>query len=202
MPPPPPAVKPIEPRPDAAIVIPTMTSHPIVIGQDPNRRGADVIVRILSRPVTYIWYEFDTRTNRWVEHRAAVTNFVNLNSIRLTATLRESSRRWIQEVLAQRYPGAFVRRPFWNLRRWRTYRVIQDNVLPDGTHEVVILVSRIPFEDPGVYTIRLTARTRGTSWPGSSASKVQPPATTSTPPRTVQATAPLRVYLLETTIVR
>ena len=202
LPPPPPAKKPISPRPEVNLGWGTAVTHPIVVGQDPDRRGADVFVTIRSYPVTYIWYELNPTTGRWIEKRAAVTDYVDLNSIRLTATLTATSRAWIRNELAAKYPGARVRRPFWNLRAQPTYRVVRNRVLADGTNEVVLAVTRIPFEDPGVYTVRVSARTRGTSWPGSSARDVQPPAATRTPGQRIAANAPLRVYLLDATIVK
>ncbi len=202
LPPPPPAKKPISPRPEVNLGWGTAVTHPIVVGQDPDRRGADVFVTIRAYPVTYIWYELNPTTGRWIEKRAAVTDYVDLNSIRLTATLTAASRAWIRNELAAKYPGARVRRPFWNLRAQPTYRVVRNRVLADGTNEVVLAVTRIPFEDPGVYTVRVSARTRGTSWPGSSARDVQPPAATRTPGQRIAANAPLRVYLLDATIVK
>ncbi len=201
MPPPPPAQKPIGPRPEASIGWGAAVTRPVVVGQDPDRRGADVFVTIRSYPVTYIWYEFNTRTGRWEERRAAVTDYVDLDSVRLTATLRRESRDWIRNELAAKYPGARVRRPFWNLQLQPTYRVVRDEVLPDGTHEVEIAVTRIPFEDPGVYAVRATARTRGTTWPGSRVTDpalVVPPAETSTRSVDIVAGATLKVWLLDT----
>lgn len=201
MPPPPPAEKPIEPRPEASIGWGTAVTRPVVVGQDPDRRGADVFVTIRVRPAVYTWYEFNPTRGRWERKQAVVTDYVDVNSIRLTATLTRQSRDWIRGELAARYPGARVRRPFWNLRAWPSYRVIRNSVLPDGTNEVVIAVTRIPFEDPGVYTVRVAARTRGTSWPGSRVSDpnyLVKPAATSTGPQDVRATAPLKVWLLDT----
>ena len=160
---------------------------------------------IRSYPVTYTWFEYRKRTGRWVRRQATVTDYVRLNSIRLTATLSARSRAWIRYELAARYPGARVRRPFWNLRAQPTYRIVRNRVLPDGTHEVRIAVTRIPFEDPGRYVVEVQARTMGTSWPGSrvhNPRRVVAPAVRSTAPRLVRATNMLPVYLLETTIVR
>lgn len=205
MPPPPPAKKPVEPRPEAAVAVAKATANPVVIGQDPKRRGADILITIRSRPVTYIWYEFDSTRGRWLERRATVTDYVDLSSIRVTAELSRESRQWIREELARKYPGARVRRPFWNLRALPTYRVVRNRVLADGTHEVQIAITRIPFQDPGRYDVQVQASTRGTSWPGSRVSDpgmLVPPAQRSTAPKTTRADTNLRVYLLETTVSR
>ena len=187
------------------MVLATTTSHPIVVGQDPDRRGADILITIRSQPVVYTWFEYDPLSRRWERRVAAVTDYVRLNSIRITARLTDESRRWIENELAQKYPGARVRRPFWNLRAQPTYRIVRNRVLPDGTNEVRIAISRIPFEDPGRYVVKVQARTRGTSWPGSSVGdsrRVVPPALRGTGPRTGMTTGAVVVYLLETTIVR
>ena len=201
MPPPPPAVKPIEPAPEASIGWGTAVTRPVVVGQDPDRRGADVFVTIRVRPAVYTWYEFDPNTGRWVRRQAAVTDYVDVNSIRLTARLTNQSRAWIRNTLAREYPGARVRRPWWNLRSQPTFQIVRNDVLPDGTNEVVIAVTRIPFEDPGVYTVHVSARTQGTSWPGSTVTDPQylvRPAATTTDAKHVTATAPLKVWLLDT----
>ena len=140
-----------------------------------------------------------------MRRQATVTDYVRLNSIRLTATLSARSRAWIRNELAARYPGARVRRPNWNLRALPTYRIVRSRVLWNGVHEVVISITRIPFEDPGRYVVEVQARTTGTSWPGSrvrNPRRVVAPAVRSTAPRLVRATGILPVYLLETSIVK
>ena len=158
---------------------------------------------IRSYPITYTWFEFDRRVGRWVQRQATVTDYVDLGSIRLTATLTRKSQQWIRTELATRYPGARVQQAKWNLRALPTYRVVRSRVLWNGAHEVVISVTRIPFRDPGVYRIWLAARTRGTSWPGSSVTnprRLVPPASRGTGPRRISAASTLRVWLLDTTL--
>ena len=203
-PPPPPPVRPNPGGIVARITLASTTTHPVVIGQDPDRRGADVIVTIRSYPVTYTWFEYDTRSRRWERRVATVTDYVNLDSIRLTATLTRESREWIRTELAARYPGARVHQPDWNLRALATYRVVRSRVLWNGAHEVVLSVSRIPFRDPGVYRIWLAARTRGTSWPGSGVDPrwLVPPASRGTGPRPISAASRLKVWLLDATLSR
>ena len=96
-------------------------------------------------------------------------------------TLRESSRRWIREVLAQKYPGARVRMPEIRMsvrgRGW---------LRSDNAYVYRAVVNPKPV-DPGIYDVTLIFRTQGTGV---------------TPPLTLRKQVEQKVYLLETTIVR
>jgi len=206
--------------------------YPVVVGQDPDRRGVDVTLHVTSFPVIRIYYtrekvgeREETRcvwtdpgnpdhTAIWspgnpptpnntppcdlnwpdwewktvkvdvfecVRHVQVLPDPVNLNSVFMQATLSPSSRRWIEE-LAQRYPGARVRRPDWYMRA-----VGSGHLNPDGSYEAHA-TAHFAFEDPGIYLVTASAHTRGTIC---------------TPPRTITARIPdLRVHFLDTTLIR
>lgn len=99
------------------------------------------------------------------------------------ARLRENSKRWILGELQQRYPGARIRKPNWDVNG----QVQSNGCSPDGICTLVITV-HFPFEDPGWYDIRAEGQTAGTQY---------------TPPRTFQyqPSRPQPVYLMDSTLL-
>ncbi len=99
------------------------------------------------------------------------------------ARLRENSKRWIEGELQQRYPGARVKKPDWDVAG----RVVRQGCYSDGR---CILEAQVyfPFEDPGWYDVWADGRTAGTAY---------------TPPRTFryQPPEPQPVYLMDSTLI-
>lgn len=140
---------------------------PVVVGQDPERRGVDICLRVVSYPVVRTTYtvEWDEVNGRWVQarHREVVPDPVNLDTLAIRADLTETSQVWIREVLSRRYPGIRVRQAQWVVAPDRGWRVTQ-HLQPDGTHLVEGCNEGMAFADPGVYQVRVIVSTRGTAW--------------------------------------
>ena len=99
------------------------------------------------------------------------------------ARLRENSKRWIEGELRQRYPGAQVKRPNWDVRG----RVVRQGCYDDGR---CILEAQVyfPFEDPGWYDVWADGRTAGTAYTPPRSFRYQPP-------------EPQPVYLMDSTLI-
>jgi hypothetical protein len=99
------------------------------------------------------------------------------------ARLRENSKRWIEGELQQRYPGARVKKPDWDVAG----RVVRQGCYSDGR---CILEAQVyfPFEDPGWYDVWANFRTTGTAY---------------TPPRIFEyrPNQPQAVYLMDSTLL-
>ncbi len=142
-------------------------SHPLVVGQDPQRRGVDICLRAISYPVVRVTYtvEWDEAAARWVQvaHRELIPDPVNPDALFIRADLTEASARWITDVLALRYPGISIRQPRWDIAPgagWQGSGRLQ----PGGTYLFQGCDERIPLADPGVYRVWASVSTRGTAW--------------------------------------
>lgn len=132
------------------------------------------------------WEGWETR---WIsdvkceERIQIIPDPIRVETFQAHARLRESSKRWIEGELQQRYPGARVRRPNWDVAG----RVQTNGCAADGR---CILVATVyfPFEDPGWYDIWAEGQTSGTPY---------------TPPRTFryQPSQPQAVYLMDSTLL-
>jgi hypothetical protein len=99
------------------------------------------------------------------------------------ARLRENSKRWIEGELQQRYPGARVKKPDWDVAG----RVVRQGCYSDGRC-ILEIQMYFPFEDPGWYDVWANFRTTGTAY---------------TPPRTFEyrPNQPQAVYLMDSTLL-
>lgn len=213
--------------PDTGVAIYTYPPRPVVVGQDPERRGADILVVICTRPAVFEWtetvrwcqyseqpvegwdgcdYDMDgdgrpdhpgdphwTEGERHIPHREVVPDRLDFNTLRFTATLTGESQAWILGELARKYPGATVRKPEWDLIQDREahFRLLQNYIDGQQRHVVVFQASRVPFLDPGEYTVEVRARTQGVWLHGMSS-----------PPRLLTARVTLKVWLLDSTLAR
>ena len=81
-----------------------------------------------------------------------------LNWVRVTASLSQESRDWIETGgLQQRYPGAHLYQPDWE---WVPPLI--GNILSDGTYVWEWTELEIQFRDPGQYGMGVKGGTSGT----------------------------------------
>ena len=111
-----------------------------------------------------------------VHHRETLPDPVELGAIRAKASLTQDSRNWIERELAQRYPGARVKHPDWEIIPAGGWR---------GEHTVSACIN-VPFEDPGTYDVTVNGRTHGTRY---------------TSPLVIRQQFTQKVYLIETTLI-
>jgi len=176
--------------------------YPVVISQDPEKKGVNVHIQITTHPVIYRWKEYEIvgreRKCAWHDERGNVVCYYkefgcyngptnpcdagwenwwketvdkwdcrwhskripdppDVANTSLEAVLSQGSRQWIREELAQRYPGLKLRHPDW--RNMHPHWDV--SYYDDGTY-VASTVMNIPVEDPGIYDLTLSGRTRGT----------------------------------------
>lgn len=132
------------------------------------------------------WEGWETRyiTDVKCEERIQIIpDPIRVETFQAHARLRESSKQWIEGELQQRYPGAKVRKPNWDVPGQ-----VQSNGCAANGQCVLVVTAYFPFEDPGWYDIRAEGRTAGTSY---------------TPPRTFQyqSNQPQAVYLMDSTLL-
>jgi hypothetical protein len=106
-----------------------------------------------------------TTIEHWgcVPYRETYADPVDLGTLQVQAILTSASRAWISDELAHKYPGARVRHAEWEILPedgWAPHQ----NVGGDQVYTLDAAVRHIPFEDPGVYEILVTARTTGTPY--------------------------------------
>jgi hypothetical protein len=160
--------------------------HPVVIGQDPERRGVDVQVNVLVPAVVYHFFNtirhedqvcawdstglgpgcpehpgdlhWRTVVNVWYECEEHTLVFPDyLASARISVRLTADSRTWILTDLAQAYPGAHLIHPDF------TYSFPGPGILlGDQSVTWTTTIPRIQTADPGDFGTTVTVRTSGT----------------------------------------
>jgi hypothetical protein len=163
-------------------------NYVLVVGQDPEKRGADLYFKLTVTPDIREWQEWEYETeeychwvgseydenkqgdcywgyetrerviDQWCEQK--IQYFPRYASNQLfSASLDESSRAWIQGELADRYPGADLLHPDW---QWG------DNYascyMSGYIHICEALIPMIQIEDPGNYLLTLTTDITGTPY--------------------------------------
>lgn len=164
----------------------TAPENPVVIGQDPERRGVDVRINVLIPPVVYHsfvviphadpvcvsdpdglstgcpdhpgspWWK--TEIELWYECVEHTQVFPDyLGTARVSISLTPASRTWILTDLAQAYPGAHLLHPDFS------YLFPGPGTL-QGNQSVAwtTTIERIQTADPGDYETSVTVRTSGT----------------------------------------
>ncbi|MBM3151903.1 MAG: hypothetical protein FJZ96_06840 [Chloroflexi bacterium] len=160
--------------------------NPVVIGQDPERRGVDVQVNVLIPPVIYHYFRairhedqvcvwdnsgtssgcpehpgdpyWQTEVNVWYECEEHTFTFPDyLSSARISVSLTEDSRNWILTDLAQAYPGAHLIHPDFSFSFPGPGSLLGDQSVTWTT-----TIPRIQTADPGEFETVVTVRTTGT----------------------------------------
>jgi hypothetical protein len=160
--------------------------NPVVIGQDPERRGVDVKVNALIPPVSYHTFEtirhdnlvcawdstglgsgcpghpkdprWKTVVDTWYECIEHIQVFPDyLASAQVSINLTQESRAWILTDLAQAYPGAHLLHPDFSFSFAGPGSLLGDKGVSWTT-----TIPSIQTVDPGNYTTTVTVRTTGT----------------------------------------
>jgi hypothetical protein len=159
---------------------------PVVIGQDPERRGVDVKVNVLIPPVVYHFFvairhddpvcvldstghgsgcskhpgdsHWKTVIHTWYECVEHTQVFPDhLNSAQISISLTAASRNWILTDLAQAYPGAHLLHPDFS------YSFPGPGILlSDQSVTWTTTIQRIQTADPGDFVTSVLVRTNGT----------------------------------------
>jgi hypothetical protein len=161
--------------------------NPVVIGQDPERRGVDVQIDVLIPPVVYHFFEairhddqvciwdstgngtgcpghrrdprWTIKINTWYECREHTQVFPDyLASARVSVNLTQASREWILTDLAQAYPGAHLLHPDFSFPFSGP-----GSLLGNQSVSWTTIVPKIQTADPGNYSTTVTVRTTGTA---------------------------------------
>jgi hypothetical protein len=161
--------------------------NPVVIGQDPERRGVDVKVNVLIPPVVYHFSEsirhddqicvwdstglgsgcskhsgdshWTTAVHTWYECVEHTQVFPDhLNSAQVSICLTAASRNWILTDLAQAYPGAHLFHPDFSY----SYPG-PGTLLSDQSVSWTITIPRVQTADPGDFVTSVLVRTTGTT---------------------------------------
>lgn len=186
-PPPPPKLCPdtsISVQQPTTIIQKIAPNNPLVVGQDTqDRRGADIQVSITVPPVIFTWYEpiyedqeicttpptggtpTCTTESVFKECRQHVEHLPDaVASVQATASLSGESKAWIQSKLGQTHYGAFVHQENFTLipgfGNW------SGGCDGGGTCRATATALRVPFADPGTFTLAMRGVTKGTSFMG------------------------------------
>jgi len=159
---------------------------PVVIGQDPEKRGVDVQVNASIPPIAYHYYEkvvhhdqvcaedptgtgpgcadfpnnphWKTITNTWYECVEHTHIYPDfLESAQVSVNLTQTSRDWILHDLVQAYPGASLLHPDFSFSYFGP-----GNLLGDKSVLWTMIIPNIQTADPGDYTTSVFVRTSGT----------------------------------------
>ncbi len=209
------SLQPLDGTAKATITFNPRITHPVVVGQDRDRRGADIYVTAISCPEEYTFWEIrfirvfccgrvilipilqrttiyvpdpiDMRPGRWS----------------FDARLSDESRQWISGELSRRHPGAKIVHPYWDLSRTRHFRILQSGYIHGMCYKVVMEATRVPFADPGTYVVEASFVTRGTHFtPPPGHLIIFYPPRLSTPPKHFSDKKNLHVWMLDESLVK
>jgi hypothetical protein len=180
-------------------------NYPLAVGQDPEKRGADVSASVSIPPVIYTWFEpiFEMeeschggnngipRTCHEVKvfkgcraHRETLEE--RITNSRATAKLSGSSRDWIVHDLGATWYGAYVHQGSFDLKRYGS-----PSVGCSGTCTFNLNAQKVPFADPGVFDLLVSVNTAGTFFNGMMI----------THPRTLTKTGDMKVWVVLPTLI-
>ncbi len=198
----------------------TAPANPLVVGQDPEKRGADIQVTVSIPPVIYTWYEpiykkedtcRDLGTGEVADCRQSETSKVNDGKKDSELVLVDCKQHIehlpepITSVQASAQLNAASRAWILNQLAGQYYEayVHRDkfNLIPGlgsyssgcsgGTCTASALVQRIPFADPGTFDLSLKVQTAG--------AKVQ--GATITQPRLLSGQGAAKIFVTLTTLI-
>jgi hypothetical protein len=136
--------------------------YPLVVGQDPGRRGVDLEFSASVAPTKYITYkkvlDVECVQQKKGNCKPQVVGFHCEQKVQMfdeciasangSAHLTEESRAWILDELSIRYPGAYLHQPDFGFS--------SDDCSWSDTEE------RVPFADPGHWDLSVSGSTSGT----------------------------------------
>jgi hypothetical protein len=143
----------------------TAPEYPLVVGQDPDKRGVDFTFSASVAPTKYITYRMvleyscDADTECGPGNPRVVTGFHCVQNVETfpeciasaggTIRLTDASRKWILEELSIRYPEAYLHDP-------------EMRVASGGECVWSEEVENVPVADPGYWDLFVRGRTSGT----------------------------------------
>lgn len=165
----------------------TAPENPVVIGQDPERRGVDVQFNVLIPPVVYHSFVviphadpvcvydpsglgtgcpdhpgnrwWNTEVDVWYECQEDTLVFPDyLGAAQVSISLTPESRAWILTDLAQAYPGAHLLHPDFSYSFPGPGTLLGNRSVTWTT-----TIPRIQTADPGDYATSVMVRTSGTA---------------------------------------
>ena len=181
----------IEQGPPVLSVAPAAPPYPLVIGQDPDRRGADVQASVSIPPVIFTWYELvpvyesrcrEARTGEQGQCKTSPQK-TYLNGVWETVHVRDDCRQHVEV-----YPEPVADVVVWARLTTASTEWIQDtlaqryygahtkrpqlSLVPQlgawlggcsgGTCTASAFIAGVPFEDPGTFELLLRVETGGT----------------------------------------
>jgi hypothetical protein len=211
---------PVCPGPEVTIQQPTLTiqklapANPLVVGQDPEKRGADVQATVTIPPVIFVWYEPIYKEEEFCRSaNAGETPSCKTNSASVMNDGVEDSELVFKECLrhVENLPDAVATLQATATldgasKAWITSQLGQTHygayihkesfdLVPGfttwsggcsgGTCTAVANALRIPFADPGKFNLKLRVTTSGTQFRG----------VTITQPRNLSAAGEMQVYV-------
>jgi hypothetical protein len=159
----------------------TAPNYPLVVGQDPDKRGADIQASVSIPPVIYTWFEPIIETERVCQteadgvtvtcrneqkfkgcrtHRESLPE--QITSSRATASLSQASRDWIVHDLGATWYGAYVHQGSFDLKRYGS----PATGCSGGTCSFRLTALQVPFADPGIFNLLVSVNTAGTFFNG------------------------------------
>jgi len=152
----------------------TGPNNPVVINQDPTKRGVDISVNVTVPPV-YVGYNAthierinerpdpkDPSKTIWDKEikdcrRNTITLIDRVANMNATLDLSAASIQWITTDLALRYPGLRVYQAHWD---------VFPGLCAGGTYDDFrafgCFAKGIPLKDPGYYVLLINGLTTGT----------------------------------------
>jgi hypothetical protein len=188
-----------------------------VIGQDPDKRGADVSSNVSIPPVIFTWYEpiYEEIESCSAAGPNATTNCTRpngqpgvlksnmelkeckvhreslperINTVNARAELSGASRDWIVNDLGSKWYGAYVHQGSFNLAQYGT---MDNGCNAGGTCTASLQAMQVPFADPGLFNLSIIVGTNGTYWNGQQI----------TPPRMLTGRGDIKVYVILPTLI-
>lgn len=125
----------------------TTPPYPVVVGQDPNRKGTTISFRVSLGPATHTWYGPECPS--CPAHSETVRDSIVGGAADVVLT--QESRNWITNVLGRRYYGARPKHP-----EWLGQPLTLSGCHYEGDTHVCTASVHVPAEDPGQYDIVAT----------------------------------------------
>ena len=200
----------IEQGPPSLQIRPLAPPKPLVVGQDPEKRGADISANANIPPVIYTYYTIKPIFEEECEEtcqpaapgvqpvcsesceevlvRFECEQHIEIYPERITsaladATLSAASEAWILNDLAGKWYEAYIHQGSFNLAPGMAHPQIGCG--GNSTCYANLLVTRVPFADPGIFNLSWTVATAGTPL---------------TSPRTLQAAGTVEVWVTLVTL--
>lgn len=207
-----PTAPPACPGPSVSQAAPTSTidpagpNFPLVVGQDPERRGADVQASVTIPNVIYTWhepiFEDEISCRKNPQGGAEICKTVKvfkgcrahheslperITNARATATLTEASRDWIIHDLGATWYGAYVHQDSFNLKQYGNPSV----GCGGSACSFNLSALKVPFADPGYFDLKVQVNTAGTFFNGRMITR----------PRVLGGSGKLRTWVILPTLI-